>query len=67
MKRMTLEEASALDKLLTETDPEFTNIPGVFARERDMLAGKKGIHNNYSDEQLLEIIKDARKTHKESI
>ena len=30
-------------------------------------AGKKGIHNNYSDEQLLEIIHNARKTHQENI
>jgi hypothetical protein len=30
-------------------------------------AGKKGIHNNYSDEQLLEIIQDTRKTHQENI
>ncbi|GHV87760.1 hypothetical protein AGMMS50267_01200 [Spirochaetia bacterium] len=30
-------------------------------------SGKKGIHNNFSDEQLLDIIKDARKTHTENI
>ncbi|GHV38229.1 hypothetical protein AGMMS50268_10400 [Spirochaetia bacterium] len=29
-------------------------------------SGKIGIHNNFSDEQLLDIIKDARRTHTES-
>ena len=37
MRRMTMAEAEALDTLLTETDPGFTDIPGVFARERAAL------------------------------
>ncbi|MHC6202214.1 hypothetical protein ACYULU_03360 [Breznakiellaceae bacterium SP9] len=36
MKRMTMEEAQALDALLTETDPEFTDILGVFAKQRNL-------------------------------
>jgi hypothetical protein len=37
MKRMTPEEGKALDELLTKTDPEFTNIPGIFAQQKFLL------------------------------
>jgi hypothetical protein len=47
MKRMTLEEAKALDNLLTETDPEFTDIPGVFAKQRNLLDALDVVSKNY--------------------
>ena len=47
MKRMTLEEAKTLDKLLTETDPEFTDIPGVFAKQRNLLDALDVVSANY--------------------
>ena len=47
MKRMTLEEAQALDDLLTETDPEFTDIPGVFAKQRNLLDALDVVSKNY--------------------
>ncbi|GMO62449.1 MAG: hypothetical protein Ta2G_21570 [Termitinemataceae bacterium] len=47
MKRMTPEAAEALDKLLTETDPEFTNIPGVFAKQRNLLDALDVVTANY--------------------
>jgi hypothetical protein len=47
MKRMTLEEAKALDDLLTGTDPEFTDIPGVFAKQRNLLDALDDVSKNY--------------------
>ncbi|GHV37312.1 hypothetical protein AGMMS49546_04680 [Spirochaetia bacterium] len=47
MKRMTMEEAKALDDLLTETDPEFTDIPGVFAKQRNLLDALDAVSKNY--------------------
>jgi hypothetical protein len=44
---MTLEEAKALDDLLTETDPEFTDIPGVFAKQRNLLDALDDVSKNY--------------------
>jgi hypothetical protein len=47
MKRMTLEEATALDDRLTATDPEFTDIPGVFAKQRNLLDALDVVSKNY--------------------
>jgi hypothetical protein len=47
MKRMTLEEAQALDDLLTGTDPAFTNVPGVFAKQRSLLDALDDVSKNY--------------------
>jgi hypothetical protein len=47
MKRMILEEAKALDDLLTETDPEFTDIPGVFAKQHNLLDALDVVSKNY--------------------
>jgi hypothetical protein len=47
MKRMTMEEAKALDDLLTETDPKFTDIPGVFAKQRNLLDALDVVSKNY--------------------
>jgi hypothetical protein len=47
MKRMTLEEAKALDDLLTKTDPEFTDTPGVFAKQRNLLDALDVVSANY--------------------
>jgi hypothetical protein len=44
---MTLEEAKALDDLLTKTDPEFTDIPGVFAKQRNLLDALDVVSANY--------------------
>jgi hypothetical protein len=45
---MTEEEAYALDELLTKTAPATNpNIKGVFARERDMLAGLDDFTSRY--------------------
>jgi hypothetical protein len=47
MKRMTIEEAKVLDDLLTETDPEFTDIPGVFAKQCNLLDALDVVSKNY--------------------
>jgi hypothetical protein len=47
MKRMTLEEATALDDLLTDTDPEFTDVPGVFAKQHNLLDALDTVSKNY--------------------
>ncbi|GHU59486.1 hypothetical protein FACS189444_4860 [Spirochaetia bacterium] len=44
---MTLEEAQALDDLLTETDPDFTDTPGVFAKQRSLLDALDVVAKNY--------------------
>jgi hypothetical protein len=45
---MTEEEASALDELFTKTAPTTNpNVKGVFARERDMLAGLDDFTSRY--------------------
>ena len=47
MPIMTDEEADALDELLTRTTPQFTNIPGVFARQRALLNALDEVSANY--------------------
>jgi hypothetical protein len=47
MPKMTDEEADALDELLTRTTPKLTNIPGVFARQRALLASLDDVAANY--------------------
>jgi hypothetical protein len=44
---MTNEEYAALDKLLTETTPELTSIPGVFATQRALLNYLDTVAANY--------------------
>ncbi|MDR3171003.1 MAG: hypothetical protein LBU17_05155 [Treponema sp.] len=44
---MTNEEYAALDKLLTETTPELTGIPGVFATQRALLNYLDSVAANY--------------------
>ena len=47
MPTMTDEEADALDELLTNTTPRLTNTPGVFARQRALLATLDDLTANY--------------------
>jgi hypothetical protein len=48
MAEMTEEEASALDDLFTKNPPSANpNVKGVFARERDMLAGLDNFTSQY--------------------
>jgi hypothetical protein len=47
MPNMTDEEADALDELLTKTTPKLTNIPGIFARQRDLLGNLDEVTANY--------------------
>ena len=48
MAVMTEEEASALDELWTKNPPATNpNVKGVFARERDMLAGLDEFTSRY--------------------
>ena len=47
MPVMTDEEADALDELLTNTTPQLTTIPGVFARQRALLSALDDITANY--------------------
>jgi hypothetical protein len=48
MAAMTEEEASALDELWTKNPPATNpNVKGVFARERDMLAGLDEFTSRY--------------------
>jgi hypothetical protein len=44
---MTNEEYAVLDKLLTETTPELTSIPGVFATQRALLNYLDTVAANY--------------------
>jgi hypothetical protein len=44
---MTNEEYAALDKLLTETTPELTDTPGVFATQRALLNYLDTVAANY--------------------
>jgi hypothetical protein len=44
---MTLEEATALDDRLTETDPEFTDVPGVFAKQSNLLDALDAVSKSY--------------------
>jgi hypothetical protein len=47
MPTMTDEEADALDELLTRTTPKFTDVPGVFARQRALLNALDEVSANY--------------------
>jgi len=47
MPNMTDEEADVLDELLTKTTPKLTNIPGIFARQRDLLGNLDEVTANY--------------------
>jgi hypothetical protein len=47
MADMTDEEYDALDELLTQTTPELTDIPGVFARQRFLLDCLDTVTANY--------------------
>ncbi|MDR2597151.1 MAG: hypothetical protein LBC76_07525 [Treponema sp.] len=47
MPVMTDEEADALDELLTQTTPQLTKIPGVFARQRALLSALDEVTANY--------------------
>ena len=47
MPTMTDKEADALDELLTNTTPKLTNTPGVFARQRALLATLDDLTANY--------------------
>jgi hypothetical protein len=44
---MTDEEYAALDRYLTQTTPELTNIPGVFASQRALLNYLDTVSANY--------------------
>lgn len=44
---MTDEEYDALDELLTRTTPKLTNIPGVFAAQRNLLSSLDVVAANY--------------------
>jgi hypothetical protein len=58
MARMTDEEADALDELLTKTTPKLTNIPGVFAQQRNLLDSLDPVAANY----ILTIAETAHQT-----
>jgi hypothetical protein len=53
MPNMTDEEAEALDELLTKTTPKLTNIPGIFARQRDLLGNLDEVTANYDFPQVV--------------
>ena len=55
---MTDEEADALDELLTSTTPKLTDIPGVFARQRNLLDSLDPVAANY----ILTIAETAHQT-----
>jgi hypothetical protein len=47
MARMTEQEADELDELLTRTNPELTDIPGMFERQDNLLNALDRLSANY--------------------